>query len=104
MPDAETVFIPEQDFDDFTGFVAKTKQVPGKRIKLELVHHNGAEPIDRFTHVRAAHGKIDLGVSRKQSHALPPRVWTTRARTSGLKFSVRVMAILPSWIFTPGSV
>jgi hypothetical protein len=59
VPETKTVPVPIQNLDDISLAVAKTKQLAGKRVQFHVFLNQNGQPIDGFTHIRTADGKID---------------------------------------------
>jgi hypothetical protein len=64
LPQAKSIAVPVQNLDHIAAAVAKNKQVAGKRVLLQTVLDQNRQPIDGFSHVRAAYCQIDSGVKR----------------------------------------
>ena len=62
QPQAETVFVPINDFQDTPESIAEQKQIALKGIHLQLFRYDDRKPVDLFAHIRRPrlHKKPDL--------------------------------------------
>ena len=84
VPQAKPVAVPVQNLDHVALAVAKGKQVTRERIQRQFVLHQNRKPVDRLSHVGAAHRQIDPG-PRRQKHHSRSRVWISCLRATGSK-------------------
>ena len=68
VPQAKTIVVPVQDFDDGALPVAKHKQVAGKRIKIHGLFDQDAKTVDGLAHIGAAHGQVHVAGKARQNH------------------------------------
>jgi hypothetical protein len=78
LPKAKAVAVPVQDLEQGASAVAEYEQMPGEGIQIECAFDEHGKSVDSLTHVRAAKGKKDPGLSRHVHH----KRLNTRSTTS----------------------
>ena len=59
-PQAKTIVVPVQDFDDRALPIAKNKQVARKGIKIHGLLDQDGKTVDGLAHIGTAHGQINI--------------------------------------------
>jgi hypothetical protein len=75
IPEAESVSIPEQDFNNIPAAIAEGKETLCKKIICKIFCHKPAQPINGLAHICHTNANIDFAVFREQFHDYHPKVW-----------------------------
>jgi len=83
MPEAKSVAVPVEDFDDIPPAVAESKQMTGQGIKIKLVGNQHGQTVDRLAHIGCAGGDKGADEMGREQHYRFSRVASNLSKVAG---------------------